>query len=591
MAVFALVFCSPAWLVCQQPQAPAGTPLYAVNAKYVNGLAPGYWPTAGSGLTLNLSSGTAYCGNPPASVTYVGGTLTLSASATNYVYLDPAANCAPTSNTTGFYAGDIPIAKVVAGASAITSVADLRTWSSPNPAAVSGSGAVQISALGTNQNITLAPSGTGISVVTDLADKGGQVFNVKAYGAKGDGATDDTAAIQAAIDAAGLVQGTVYLPPGTYDISSTLEWPSSGSDPVKMLGAGDSPGTTGTYASGPQTVIKATAAMSFMLDVRDNHSHVEKVALDGNNLASGGLWLHTLVSYSAGHASNEELVDVSVQHLTSTGTGLDLGSTDALQGCSDCYFWQVGLFGNGGGTGIKIAREENQFYNTQVVGWTTGVDFLGGTNFGGPSGNGFFGGVFSGNGTDLTTEASAISNSFYNVWFEDSTNAIIGNIPSGSYDNQQFNFFGGTYNSASTTHLMDLTNLAGSVSIWGGTFNVSNSGLIVTNNVGWFRTYDSSYTNGLSFSGLGYSINVGGGSGSVALSTPSVASGGCQQVSDQTGLPGVGSNSILAYTPNLNDGLIIAYTVGAGEIAFRYCNYTGAAVTPSALTVHWKVVN
>ena len=47
------------WLFAQQPQAAAGTPLYSVNAKYVNGMAPGYWPTAGSGLTLNVSAGTA----------------------------------------------------------------------------------------------------------------------------------------------------------------------------------------------------------------------------------------------------------------------------------------------------------------------------------------------------------------------------------------------------------------------------------------------------------------------------------------------------------------------------------------------------
>src|SRR5882757_11466273 len=42
-------------------------------------------------------------------------------------------------------------------------------------------------------------------------------FNVRAYGAKGDGATLDTAAINAAIDAAAAAGGgTVYFPAGTY---------------------------------------------------------------------------------------------------------------------------------------------------------------------------------------------------------------------------------------------------------------------------------------------------------------------------------------------------------------------------------------
>ncbi len=49
------------------------------------------------------------------------------------------------------------------------------------------SGNITCAATGTNSNITLTPSGTGLSTITNLADKGGQVFNVKAYGAKGDG--------------------------------------------------------------------------------------------------------------------------------------------------------------------------------------------------------------------------------------------------------------------------------------------------------------------------------------------------------------------------------------------------------------------
>ncbi|MBA3945927.1 MAG: hypothetical protein H0X37_15345 [Herpetosiphonaceae bacterium] len=64
-------------------------------------------------------------------------------------------------------------------------------------------------------------------------------MNVKAYGAKGDGASDDTAAINAAIAAApvyaaGVGGTTVYFPPGTYKISSSIMVKTG----VRLLGAG-----------------------------------------------------------------------------------------------------------------------------------------------------------------------------------------------------------------------------------------------------------------------------------------------------------------------------------------------------------------
>lgn len=69
-------------------------------------------------------------------------------------------------------------------------------------------------------------------------------INVKQYGAAGDGKTDDTAAIQAAIDAMPTVGGTLMFPPGTYIVTPTK---------TKYIGIR---GNTRFAGAGEQTVLK-----------------------------------------------------------------------------------------------------------------------------------------------------------------------------------------------------------------------------------------------------------------------------------------------------------------------------------------------
>lgn len=109
--------------VAQQPQTQTA-PIYSANAKWTNGVAPGYWPTKGAGLTLNLSAGTVNCF--ATIIEYGGGTLSMTNSTTNYVYLDTTASCAPGFNTSGFTGATIPLAKVVTSGGAITSIDDVR---------------------------------------------------------------------------------------------------------------------------------------------------------------------------------------------------------------------------------------------------------------------------------------------------------------------------------------------------------------------------------------------------------------------------------------------------------------------------------
>jgi hypothetical protein len=65
--------------------------------------------------------------------------------------------------------------------------------------------------------------GTPTTLATVAAATEGFIFNVKAYGATGDGTTDDTANVQSCIDAADAAEGAiVYFPPGTYRTTSSL---------------------------------------------------------------------------------------------------------------------------------------------------------------------------------------------------------------------------------------------------------------------------------------------------------------------------------------------------------------------------------
>lgn len=79
-------------------------------------------------------------------------------------------------------------------------------------------------------------SGTATTLAAAASNTYSVFYNVKAsaYGAKGDGSTNDYTAIAAAITAATTDGGIVYFPPGTYVIGTALDLPAK----VSLMGAG-----------------------------------------------------------------------------------------------------------------------------------------------------------------------------------------------------------------------------------------------------------------------------------------------------------------------------------------------------------------
>src|SRR5690606_13557261 len=113
----------------------------------------------------------------------------------------------------------------------------------------------------------------------------GDKFNVKWFGAVGDGITDDTSAINAALTAAGR-DNTVYMPSSTYLVS----------DPIRVTSRCIIGERHGRAISGG-TIIKAGAEIESILFTENSPTTLENLLLDGYGLAD--YCLHTYKSHSA----------------------------------------------------------------------------------------------------------------------------------------------------------------------------------------------------------------------------------------------------------------------------------------------------
>ncbi len=125
-----------------------------------------------------------------------------------------------------------------------------------------------------------------------------KTVDVTAYGAVGDGSTDNTTAIQSAINAA-AAGDTVYFPGGTYNVSATISLLSN------LTYAGEFAGTV-------RSIINQTAANHFTLELQSTASNItlNGITLQGNGLA---------VDKGSTAAQNLTIQNCTFQNIT-TGT-------------------------------------------------------------------------------------------------------------------------------------------------------------------------------------------------------------------------------------------------------------------------------
>ena len=190
----------------------------------------------------------------------------------------------------------------------------------------------------------------------------GGVYNVRDFQAKGDGSSDDTLAIQAAINAAadGNLGGDVYFPIGTYIVTGLILHPR-----VNLVGAG-----VGTSLGwGTLVKLKAGSDTSVITSSEGgpggvhHWSRIANLRIDGNkenNTAGHGILV-------PGYSGEGFLVDhVFVSNCSEHGIFIASGTVPL-------YLRDVHPFGCDG-SGIKIARANGQRVITALLEVISGDD-------------------------------------------------------------------------------------------------------------------------------------------------------------------------------------------------------------------------
>ncbi|TPG94608.1 type I secretion C-terminal target domain-containing protein [Pseudomonas caspiana] len=217
------------------------------------------------------------------------------------------------------------------------------------------------------------------------------IFNVQNFGAKGDGITDDTAAIQSAIDAAAAAGGgQVYIPTGTYIVSGGEE-PSDGCLMLKsnVYLYGDGMGkSTVKVADGSDTKITGVIRSAYGEETHD--FGVSNLTIDGNRDNTTGKvdgWFNGYIPGQEGYDSNvtldsveikdcsgygfdphEQTVNMVIKNSVSHGNGLDGFVADFL---SDSTFENNVAYDNDR-HGFNVVTSTHDFTLTNNVAYNNG---------------------------------------------------------------------------------------------------------------------------------------------------------------------------------------------------------------------------
>jgi hypothetical protein len=232
--------------------------------------------------------------------------------------------------------------------------------------------------------LTDPQSGDILALASDSVWKNvGLVFNVKSFGAAGDGTTNDTTAIASAVTAAAVGGGVVYFPPGTYRVSAVTLSSRTG---VHLVGAG----------RGATTIKSIDLANTHTINMTIcTDCSVSRLTIDGNGAGQTNN-PHGIRLTSGTRVS---IFDV---HIKNTG-GYGIGAQDGV--FENLTIAQV-LIEDAGADGIDIKNKDDGNSGTQLsniviknFGTNTAVTQYTGVDIRGPA-----------NLNNITVEAVGIGN-------------------------------------------------------------------------------------------------------------------------------------------------------------------------------------